>query len=197
MSRVAELDAIVQSLDLNSHPFYQDWRAGTLPSDKLKVYAAEYGRFVGTIAAGWDTIGEAHYAEEEREHEELWNDFKRDLGVSGTGSLAHTDVLVTAAQRYFAVAPEAVGALYAFEAQQPHTSKSKLDGLNEHYALSDTGKKYFEVHAEDFAEVEDLKEYVAKMSDAEFARAKTACHVVCAAMWSALDGVYYAAPVAD
>jgi hypothetical protein len=30
------------------------------------------------------------------------------------------------------------------------------------------------------------------MSDAEFARAKTACAVVCAAMFGALDGIYYA-----
>jgi len=192
MSRVEELNAIVSSLDLNQHPFYQAWRAGTLSKDVLADYAVEYGRFVGTIAQGWETLGEAHYAEEEREHEVLWADFKGELGANGVSTRPHTDVLVTAAERFFSVKPEAMGALYAFEAQQPFTAQSKLEGLEEHYTMSDKAKEYFRIHALDVNEVEDLKKHVETLSDAEFARAKTACHVVCASMWSALDGVYYA-----
>jgi pyrroloquinoline-quinone synthase len=191
MSRVDELNAIVASLDLNSHPFYQAWRAGTLSKDVLADYAVEYGRFVSTIASGWETLGEAHYAEEEREHEVLWANFKSELSATGVSTKPATDVLVTAAERYFSVRPEAIGALYSFEAQQPYTAQSKLDGLNEHYAFSDKGKEYFVVHASDVQEVEDLKRHVETLTDDEFARAKTACHVVCAAMWSALDGVYF------
>lgn len=193
MSRVDELNAIVASLDLNNHPFYQAWRAGTLSKDVLADYAVEYGRFVGTIADGWETLGEAHYAEEEREHEVLWADFKAELNANGASTKPATDVLVTAASRYFTVKPEAIGALYAFEAQQPYTAQSKLEGLIEHYTFSDKGKEYFRVHASDVQEVEDLKAHVEKLTDDEFARTKTACHVVCAAMWSALDGVYYQA----
>lgn len=192
MDRIAELQEIIQRYDLNTHPFYQAWRAGTLPMPKLVDYSGEYGRFVGTIATGWDTIGFPHYAQEERDHEVMWSTFKSEVGHQSLSNRPQTDVLVTAAERLFTVQPEAVGALYAFEAQQPNTAQSKLDGLNKHYQMSEAGKEYFVVHASDFNEVEDLKKVVAQMSEEEFARAKAACNVVCSAMWSALDGVYYA-----
>lgn len=164
---------------------------GTLPTQKLADYAGEYGRFVGTIAHGWETVGRMKFAQEEREHEMLWADFKDEVGCSQLSNRPQTDVLVTAATKMFMLRPEATGALYAFEAQQPYTSRSKLDGLNEHYSLSDKGKEYFVVHASDFAEVEDLKVIVNDMTEEEFARAKASCAVVCSSMWSALDGVYY------
>ncbi|HSI73212.1 MAG TPA: iron-containing redox enzyme family protein [Fimbriimonas sp.] len=191
MDRISELNQIIERHGLNSHPFYQEWRMGTLPTEKLTDYAGEYGRFVATIAKGWDTIGMAHYAEEEREHELLWNDFKAELGCTTLSQRPQTEVLVSAADNLFATPAEAVGALYAFEAQQPHTSRSKLDGLNEHYNMSEKAKHYFVVHADDVHEVEDLAEKVNAMSDEEFSRCKTACTIVSAAMWSALDGVYY------
>jgi pyrroloquinoline-quinone synthase len=191
MSRIEQLEAIVVQHDLNLHPFYQEWRAGTLPTHKLVDYSGEYGLFVSTIAAGWDTIGETHYAEEEREHEVLWDDFKGALGFETLSSRPQTNTMVSAAMNLFSTKPEAVGALFAFESQQPYTSQSKLDGLNEHYPLSDEGKKYFVVHASDFAEVEDLKRHIASLTDEEFERTKTACAILSAAMWGALDGIYY------
>lgn len=191
MDRVAELDAIITQFDLNKHPFYQDWRMGTLPVEKLRDYAGEYARFVDTIDEGWDRIGESHYADEERVHERLWTQFQLTLGAVSATNRPQTDTLVAAARNAFKGEAEAVGGLYAFEAQQPNTSQSKLDGLKEHYSVGEKGEEYFLVHASDFAEAEALRGYVAKMTDEEFARAKTACAVVCAAMVGALDGVYY------
>lgn len=193
MSRIEVLDAIVARHDLNTHPFYVEWTMGTLPVAKLQDYAAEYGHFVGTIAKGWDTIGEAGYADEEREHEVLWSHFQGAIDSKPSAGRAHTHTLVTAANNLFGCAPEAVGALYAFEAQQPHTSRAKLDGLNKHYSVSEAGKEYFVVHADDVHEVENLRARVEAMSEAEFERTKSACSVVCSAMWSALDGVYHQA----
>ena len=164
---------------------------GTLPVEKLRDYAAEYGAFVGTIDQGWETIGETHYAEEEREHEELWAGFQLALGSGARSQRPQTETLVTAAGNAFGSKPEAIGALYAFEAQQPNTAQTKLEGLREHYNVGEAGEKYFVVHANDFNEVEDLKVHLANLSDAEFERAKTACAVVCSAMYGALDGVYY------
>lgn len=192
MNRIEELNQIIAQFDLNQHPFYADWRMGTLPTEKLRDYAGEYGRFVGTIAQGWDTLGETHYAEEERVHEKLWEGFQSEVNFTSLTNRPQTEVLVTAASKNFESKPEAVGALFAFEAQQPNTAQTKLDGLIEHYPqFTDTGKEYFRVHANDFKEVEDLKKIVATMSDQDFARAKTACAVVCASMWGALDGIYY------
>lgn len=54
-----------------------------------------------------------------------------------------------AARNNFKGEAEAVGALYAFGAQQPHTSQSKLDGLREHYHVVEKGEEYFLVYAFD------------------------------------------------
>ncbi|MBV6457412.1 MAG: hypothetical protein HONBIEJF_00520 [Fimbriimonadaceae bacterium] len=192
MSRIAELDAIVSQYNLNAHPFYQDWRMGTLPVEKLADYAGEYGKFVGTIAEGWETIGMTHYAAEERLHETMWADFQQEIEAGPAANRPQTRTLVDSAHHLFSTPAEACGALFAFEAQQPNTSQSKLDGLNEHYQLSEVGKEYFRVHAGDFNEVEDLKKVILGMSDAEFARCKSACATICVAMYGALDGIYYA-----
>ncbi len=192
MDRIAELNSIVDQFNLNAHPFYQDWRMGTLPVDKLRDYAGEYGRFVGTIADGWETLGESHYAEEEREHERLWTDFQLEIGALPLSNRASTEVLVNAASQYFGKnKATALGALYAFEAQQPHTSRVKLEGLKEHYQTTAKGQEYFLVHADDVAEVELLRSMVTNMSEGEYLQAKHACATVCAAMLGALDGVYY------
>gem|GEM_PF-5515285 len=74
-------------------------------------------------------------------------------------------------------------------------SKAKLDGLNEHYSVAEEGKEYFKVHADDIAEVELLKKYVEALGDEEFARAKTACAIVCSSMYGALDGIYTSRPI--
>ncbi len=191
-TRIAELDAIIQRHDLNQHAFYQDWRSGTLPMEKLADYAGEYGRFVATIDRGWDTLGFGNYAQEEREHVVMWGDFKKELDNPAGGNHPQTDVLVHTASKLFGTKAEAVGALYAFEAQQPYTAQSKLEGLKEHYPqFSEVGREYFRVHASDFNEIEDLRKVVEAMSEEEFQRAKSACEMVCTAMWGALDGIYF------
>lgn len=191
LDRIEQLDAIVSQFDLNTHPFYNDWRMGTLPVERLSLYAREYGAFVATVADGWETVNEKGYAAEERYHEELWQDFRAELNSGCESSLGETAVLVNAAKLNFAGASTAAGALYAFEAQQPKTTQTKLDGLMEHYPMSEKGREYFRVHADDFAEAENLRGKIREMSDAEFARTKSACTVVCSALWAALDGVYY------
>lgn len=192
MTRIQQLDAIIAQFDLNSHPFYQEWVNGTLPIEKLRDYSAEYAGFIGTIADGWETLGESHYAQEEREHEKMWAAFQLGLGVGRASDHPQTMTLAYAARNLFSDKADAAGALYAFEAQQPKTSQSKLDGLNKHYFLSDQAKKYFVVHASDYAEAELLQGYFEAMSEQDFTRTKTACFVLCAAMWAALDGIYYA-----
>lgn len=192
MNRIAELDALVAQFSLNAHPFYQDWRMGTLPMEKLRDYAGEYGQFVGTIADGWETLGIERYAEEERVHERLWADFQLEIGMTPRSNRPATENLVTSARNLFkANKATALGALYAFEAQQPETARSKFDGLSEHYGTSEKGKEYFLVHADDVAEIELLRSLVEGVSDAEFLQAKHACATVCAAMLGALDGVYF------
>lgn len=193
--RIEELDAIVRQFELNAHPFYQDWRAGTLPLDRLAEYAAEWAPFIGIIDQGWDRLGEASYAEEERDHDKLWSRFRRALGARAAADMARpqSQILLAVGQHAFEAAPEALGALYSFEVQQPATAQSKLAGLREHYAdaVGDAAQDYFRAHAEETDEPAMLAARIEELSDAEFARAKTACAVFSAAAWGALDGVYY------
>ena len=195
MSRIEELDAIVARFDLNQHPFYVDWRAGTLPVDRLREYANEWAPFIGAVAAGWDTIGEPSYADEERGHEELWARFRAGLGADREASRPQSATLLAVGENAFAARPEALGALYAFEVQQPATAQSKLAGLREHYAgtVDSDAQEYFRVHALETDEPAMLAARIESLSDGDWARARTACALFSAAAWGALDGVYYTA----
>lgn len=190
-ARIAELDAVIRQFDLNTHPFYEEWRMGTLLTQKLADYSTEYGEFVKTIGLGWDQLGQEAYVQEEAEHVNLWADFRNELQPEGMPEHPQTTMMVTTAKSMFATKPGAIGALYAFEAQQPATAKSKLNGLKEHYALSEKAQEYFVVHARQHSEYEDLQGMIAELTDAEFAQAKTACTAMCVGMWAGLDGVYY------
>ena len=83
----------------------------------------------------------------------------------------------------------ALGALYAFEQQQPGTAESKLAGLRRHYDVPTKGQVYFEIHKGDFEEPRWLAEQIEKLSPEEFADAREACARMSAALWRGLDGV--------
>ncbi len=182
-------DTIVRRHDLNEHPFYRAWRAGTLPTSKLVAYAAEYAPFIESIEQGWRSLGHDDHAAGEREHARLWGQFRSSLGPASEPACREARALVDEARRSFADPVEAVGALYAFESQQPSTTRSKLDGLREHYAAAELATKYFELHADDFGERELLRSLTAGLSASDGERAQAACERLCKAMWSALDGI--------
>jgi pyrroloquinoline quinone (PQQ) biosynthesis protein C len=169
-SRIQELDAIVQQFDLNQHPFYTEWRAGTLPIERMADYAAEWAPFIGVLDRGWERVGHPDYAVEEREHDELWTRFRGALKATGTMRRPQSRTLL------------AVG-----------ENASKLAGLREHYAGSvDAGaQRYFEEHAVETDEPAMLASMIDELSEGDFARARTACAIFSAAAWGALDGVYY------
>ncbi len=192
-SRIDELDAIVRQFDLNDHPFYTEWRAGTLPVARLAEYADEWAPFIGTVDKGWDRLGYAEYAAEEREHDALWQHFRASLGATGSSTRPQSRTLLAVGENAFAAIPEALGALYSFEVQQPKTASSKLAGLREHYsgAVDESAQQYFVEHAVETDEPAMLAELIDGLSEGDFARAKTACALFSAAAWGALDGVYY------
>jgi pyrroloquinoline quinone (PQQ) biosynthesis protein C len=193
--RIEELDEIVRQWDLNTHPFYQAWRAGTLPVERLVAYAAEWAPFIGMLDRGWDRIGEPAYAQEEREHDELWSRFRAALGdAAGEMRLPQSRTLAAVGENAFQAVPEALGALYSFEVQQPATGQSKLAGLREHYAgsVDEEAQEYFREHAVETDEPAMLAARIDALSEDDFARARTACAIFSAAAWGALDGVYYA-----
>ena len=192
-SRIEELDAIVRQFDLNEHPFYQEWRAGTLPVERLADYADEWAPFIAAVDKGWDRIGYPEYAAEEREHDVLWSRFRTALDATGEMERPQSKSLLAVGENAFASVPESLGALYSFEVQQPATATSKLAGLREHYAgtVDADAQQYFVEHAVATDEPAMLAARIDALSDGEFARARTACALFSAAAWGALDGVYY------
>jgi pyrroloquinoline-quinone synthase len=198
MSIKNELDAVVAKYDLLGHPFYQAWSAGTLPKDALASYAAEYGAFVQTVPAGWAAHGDVTTSIEEVQHAVLWERFANALGTTSIcePKLDATRQLVDDCKELYQNPATALGGLYAFEAQQPNTAKSKLDGLVEHYSeLPEDVRPYFAVHVDDVHEREWIVERLDAMSDVEKAGAVDACERVAKGLWDALTEIH--APYCD
>ncbi len=184
-----ELDDIVADHDLNRHPFYRSWRAGELSRSTIAVYAAEYAPFIDSIEIGWSALGDLDHAAEERQHAALWGRFREALGSGGEPRCEEAAALARCAIDAFGDRSEALGALYAFEAQQPATAARKLEGLMDHYGFSDHQAAYFRIHASDYGERDRLAAHAAQLSPDDSARARDACERTCRAMWSALDGI--------
>ncbi len=186
-----QLEPILEKWNLLNHPFYQAWSAGTLPVDALKVYASEYGAFIGTLSEGWNTLNDAETAHEEQEHAEMWDKFAAALGSKvAAPQIAETQSLVETARRLFADPAAALGAMYAFEAQQPATAKSKLEGLKSHYSLPAEVEPYFEIHSANWHESEKILAALEGLSPIEQAKAQIACEQMAESLWNALTGIH-------
>jgi pyrroloquinoline-quinone synthase len=191
MTTQQNLDSILEKWDLLKHPFYQAWSAGTLPVDALKVYAAEYGAFINILAEGWKTLDDPETAQEEKEHAELWEQFAGALETNvGSPKIDQTIALVSTAKELFSSQAGALGAMYAFEAQQPATATSKLDGLKTHYSLPSGVEPYFEVHATNWHESKKILAALETLSTEEQNQANEACERMAAALWNTLTGIH-------
>jgi pyrroloquinoline quinone (PQQ) biosynthesis protein C len=82
-----------------------------------------------------------------------------------------------------------LGCLYAFEAQQPHTTASKKTGLAQHYSALNADETYFEIHMNDEEEPQLLLQKIEMLSPDEKLKAVVACKKTCEALWNALSGI--------
>jgi pyrroloquinoline-quinone synthase len=176
--------------NLLQHPFYLAWNEGKLTRGQLALYAGEYGSFISLISQGWEQTGEQAIAEEEIEHYALWKNFAVSVGADRIGAnLASAKQLVSTTESCYSTYAGALGALYAFEAQQPATASSKLDGLRKHYSHWKADETYFKVHENDLAEPAMLEEKISLLSENDQAIAQSACASTCKALWDALTGI--------
>jgi pyrroloquinoline-quinone synthase len=186
-----QLNERIERKALLSHPFYQAWESGELPVDALKTYAREYGAFIETLPMGWETLADAETAAEEREHAEMWGSFAAGLQTQvAAAELPAVSELVATSGKLFASPAAALGALYAFEAQQPATAKSKLDGLRKHYSLPASVEPYFEVHSHNEHEAAKLLARISTLPAAEQVEALQACEQMSEALWNALSDIH-------
>lgn len=192
---------VIEKHNLLRHPFYVAWSEGRLPVAALRDYAREYGAFIRNIGEGWAKVGEAKIAKVEEGHATIW---QRTFAASLDTSIAEPEMqgvadLVDTSRRLFADETTALGALYAFEFQQPHTAQSKLKGLREHYSqLPEKIGEYFRLHETDFAEPALLAAKMDALDETRGAQVVEACEQTAAALYNALTAIYepYAAEVA-
>lgn len=184
------LSDILDKWNLLDHPFYRAWSEGTLPDDHLKLYASEYASFIGMVAKGWEACGDNEIAEIEVEHYDLWKDFAKSLGNADVNtSIDEVNTLVANCDKEYRSYPTALGALYAFERQQPATAQSKLAGLKTHYNHINADETYFEVHVDDEEEPAILLKNMEALSFEEQDKAVQACENIAENLYYALTGI--------
>lgn len=199
------INAIIKERHLLTHPFYVKWSQGKVPMESLREYAKQYYHYEkalpGFLASALEHIDDdaAHAAVREvkvdeesnpRPHAELWLDFAAGLGISEDEVLAcePTAQTINLVETYRSLCSrgqeEAIGALFAYESQQPEVAQAKADGLVEHYGIESTAAlAFFKLHA-----VLDIQHAAALRSalvDAELGR--ESAHLALDAWWGMLD----------
>lgn len=193
MSTVSEkAKRIIEQWSLLKHPFYQAWTEGTLAAEKLRSYAQEYGSFISLIAGAWNAGGYPEIAGIERDHAKIWEGFANSLGttVQKTTSIRQVAALNKHYEQSCNSKAAILGALLAFEYQQPTTVASKLQGLRSHYANLNADETYFEIHLDDWDEPALLISDIEDMDTKEQAEALFSLESACMLLWSALSGIY-------
>ncbi|MGH2733888.1 MAG: iron-containing redox enzyme family protein [Actinomycetota bacterium] len=200
-----EIDSIVTERHLLNHSFYQRWQQGKVTMEVLREYAIQYyayeSAFPSYLAAGIAHLeeGPARVALEQNladetgnpaPHPELWLRFTDALGIArevieGAPLLARTSNLVNTYDALCRKGPEeALGALYAYEAQFSQIAETKADGLRRFYGITDEGAlEFFEVHAE----VDDGHAASLRIAMANSERTIESAHLALDAWWSMLD----------
>jgi pyrroloquinoline-quinone synthase len=186
--------------DVLRHPFYRRWSDGELSAAELARYSGQYRHAVEAIATMSTAAADAlpqrpelrRHAAEELGHLRLWDGFVEACG----GDPA--DVPTTETRECVRAWTADDGALatlarlYAIESGQPQISRTKREGLLEHYGFADgEGTAYFRVHSsrdvEHAAEVRELIGEVANEADED--ELVSAAESAFRANWRLLDGV--------
>lgn len=163
MDVLRRLEEARSATNVLEHPFYERWSAGELSARELSVYVGEYRHAVLALAHASERVaakagpehraGLERHAAEESAHVALWDEFARaarvqDANADGpVGPTAQTRACVES-WTAGADALEHLAVLYAIEASQPEISRTKLEGLTEHYGYIAEGPavEYFTLH---------------------------------------------------
>jgi pyrroloquinoline-quinone synthase len=169
MDLLDRLDQMIDERHLLKHPFYTKWADGTLPREALQDYARQYYAFESSFPRYLSALHSRTESAEVRQqlldnlwdeehgrenHAELWLQFAEGIGVSRDDVREaprneKTQALVDLYSDLSREAPVAagVGALYAYERQVPQVVSSKIDGLKQHYGITDgPALTFFVVH---------------------------------------------------
>ncbi len=156
---------------LLDHPFYQAWSHGTVSREQLARYARSYGEFIALMPEYWTRIGQGFKADtarivaEEAIHAVLWEKW----AVLLPEPIAYprmTEVIEAFADFN---ASELLGAVQAFETQQPEVARTKKTGLLSHYGFTEEDTAYFDEHLNEQAHIDfGLRLATSKANPGEF-----------------------------
>jgi pyrroloquinoline-quinone synthase len=147
---------MILSYSLLNHPFYQAWSHGTVTRGQLARYARSYAEFIAEMPAYWARIGQdfgvdtSAIVAEETQHIALWEKWSAQLPKTADYPRM-TEVLDAFANFN---ASELLGAVQAFEIQQPGVARTKKDGLLAHYGFAETDTVYFDEHLNEQAHID-------------------------------------------
>jgi pyrroloquinoline-quinone synthase len=181
------------------HPFYQRWSMGDLSREELAAYSGQYRHATAAIARLSASVADSapaseraelhRHAEEEADHIALWDGFVEAVGgeVAAVPTAECVDSWTASGDRLSQLVR-----LYAIESGQPAISKTKREGLAEHYGIGDgPGNEYFRVHEK--ADVEHASEgrslIEAHLAGADPDALVAAAEAAFKANWRLLDGV--------
>lgn len=136
---------------LINHTFYQKWSKGELTQNQISDYHKSYSEFIRVIPLLWAKIVNDYKLEDfesdkivkdETEHILLWDLWGNNLPViddfhSMSSIINELSNLNTS---------ELLGAIHAFEIQQPEIAETKKKGLMEFYGFDNDSLKYFDEH---------------------------------------------------
>jgi pyrroloquinoline-quinone synthase len=183
------------------HPFYQRWSAGELSADELARYSGQYRHATEAIARLSAALAEAspgqeraamrRHAEEEAAHIALWDGFIDAVGGEiGAEPTPETIECVDQWTEADGLLPGLVR-LYAIESGQPEISKTKREGLAEHYGVGDgAGNEYFRVHeATDLEHAAEGRAMIERLDGAGDDQLVAVAEETFRANWRLLDGI--------
>ena len=213
LALVEALDAKIAQHHLLKTPFYQAWTAGTLTRESLALYAEQYYQhvrafpeYLQTLAARADVslrpLVQENLAEEldaVSPHPKLWRDFAAAAGADGTvlDSAKPLPQVAALVDTYRDICSrgtlaEAVAALYAYEAQVPEIAGKKMEGLRQHYGITNAAAlRYFAVHQEaDVRHRAAWREWLTQQTEGDQQQVLAAAERGLRALWGALEVVH-------
>jgi pyrroloquinoline-quinone synthase len=136
---------------LLDHPFYRAWERGEISREELAVYHRSYADLIQNIPSYWQSVVSVlrpdhptgmTIIQEERDHLLLWEAWGRDFPPPDDFPR-----LQEALEIFDTMTPsQLLGALQAFEIQQPEVARIKKETLMQHYGLRAEVLSYFDQH---------------------------------------------------
>ena len=213
MSLVSHIQEQIGCKNMLHHPFYKAWMEGNLTLTQLQHYAEQYipftdafPRFVSAIhsqcelESGREVLLENLIEEEGVEgpapHPQLWRDFLQGIGGKGGPQTEFGEKALALKETYFQLCrssyEEGLCALYTYEHQIPRVAKLKIEGLAQHYGITDKKTiQFFELHQKaDVGHAKACEKLINKIGTANEEKSLSAAETAANSLWDFLTEVH-------